>query len=217
MADVFLSYARATQARIAEIGGALEGSGYSLWWDKALNASDDYAMVIEAQLDAARCVVVAWSAQARQSLWVRAEANEALDSGKLVQINLDGARLPLPFSALQFLDFRRWRGERQGNPWRDFDARVAGRLRGERSAETGSFAPEPAHGPALQGFGKVASIGWAAIAVAALTAIAVGMVVGGGMTPATFSALALASLGLAAILLALAAFVLVRISLASRR
>src|SRR5882757_6130018 len=121
MADVFLSYARATQSRIAQIGDALEGRGYSLWWDKALNASDDYAMVIEAQLDAAGCVVVAWSAQARQSLWVRAEANEALDSGKLVQINLDGTRLPLPFRALQFLDFARWRGERQGTPWSEFD------------------------------------------------------------------------------------------------
>src|SRR6185437_11948574 len=74
MADVFLSYARATQARIEQIGGALEGSGYSLWWDKALNASDDYAMVIEAELDAASCVVVAWSAPARQSLSIRASS-----------------------------------------------------------------------------------------------------------------------------------------------
>src|SRR5690349_25056941 len=117
MADIFLSYARATEPKVAEIGGALESSGYSLWWDKALNASDDYAMVIEAELDAAACVVVAWSAPARRSLWVRAEANEALDAGKLVQINLDGTRLPLPFAVLHFLDFSRWRGERQGLPW----------------------------------------------------------------------------------------------------
>src|SRR6185436_8640030 len=159
MADVFLSYARATRPRIAQIGDALEGGGYSLWWDKALNASDDYAMVIEAQLDAAACVVVAWSTQARQSLWVRAEANEALDSGKLVQINLDGTRLPLPFSVLHFLDFTRWRGERHGTPWSEFDARVGGMLRGEKlggEANFSAFAPEPPRGPALQGFGKMA-------------------------------------------------------------
>ena len=217
MADVFLSYARATQQRIAEIGDALESRGYSLWWDKALNASDDYAMVIESQLDAAGCVVVAWSAQARQSLWVRAEANEALDSGKLVQINLDGTRLPLPFSVLQYLDFTRWRGERQGTPWSEFDARVGRMLRGERTESESAFAPEPPRGPALQGFGRIALIGWAALALAALMAVAVGMVATGGLAPATFSALALAGLGLAAILLALAAFLLVRISLASRR
>jgi hypothetical protein len=218
MADVFLSYARATRPRIEQLGDALEGGGYSLWWDKALNASDDYAMVIEAQLAAAACVVVAWSAQARQSLWVRAEANEALDSGKLVQINLDGTRLPLPFSVLHFLDFSPWRGECQGTPWNEFDARVSGMLRGEKPADDNSFAPEPPpHHPALQGFGKTALIGWASIAVAALMAVAVGMVATGGMAPATFSAVALAGLGVATILLALAAFILIRISMASRR
>jgi hypothetical protein len=217
MADVFLSYARATRPRIAEIGDALEGGGYSLWWDKALNASDDYAMVIEAQLDAARCVVVAWSAHARQSLWVRAEANEALDSGKLVQINLDGTRLPLPFGVLHFLDFARWRGERQGTPWSDFDARVGGMLRGDTPDRDSAFAPEPPRGSALQGFGNIALVGWAAIAVAAFMAIAVGLVATGGMAPAMFSAVALAGLAVTAILLALAAFILIRISLASRR
>jgi hypothetical protein len=216
MADVFLSYARPTRQRIEQIGGALEAGGYSLWWDKALTASADYAMVIEAELDAASCVVVAWSKPARQSLWVRAEANEALDSGKLVQINLDGSRLPLPFGALNFLDFTRWRGERQGTPWHEFDANIGGRLRGERTA-AGRVATEPPRGAALQGFGRIALIGWAAIALAALMAAAIVAVAAGGMRPATFSALALAGLGLAVILLALAAFVLIRISLASRR
>ena len=217
MADVFLSYARATETRIAEIGGALERSGYSLWWDRALTASDDYAMVIEEELDAAACVVVAWSAPARRSLWVRAGANEALDAGKLVQINLDGTKLPLPFNVLHFLDFSRWRGELQGLPWSDFDARVGALRRGGRMEDLSTFAPELPRGPALQGFGRVALIGWAAILLAGLIAAAVMAVAAGGMAPATFSAVALAGLGLGAILLALAAFLLLRISLASRR
>jgi len=213
MADVFLSYGRSTRPRVAEISDAMEAGGYSLWWDKALNASDDYAMVIEREIDAARCVVVAWSAQARQSLWVRAEANEALDTGKLVQINLDACRLPLPFTMLHFLDFRPWRGEREGSPWAEFDGRVGGMLRGE--AYDDSAAPAP--GPALQGFGRMALLGWAAILLAALTAAAVAMVATGRLAPATFSALTLFALAAAAILMALAAFVLVRVSLASRR
>jgi len=213
MADVFLSYGRSTRPRVEQISDAMEAGGYSLWWDKALNASDDYAMVIEEQIDAARCVVVAWSSQARQSLWVRAEANEALDKGKLVQINLDACRLPLPFTMLHFLDFRPWRGEREGSPWAEFDGRVGGMLRGE--AFDGAAIAQP--GPALQGFGKMALLGWAAIALAALTALAVALVATGQLAPATFSALTLAALALAAILMALAAFVLIRVSLASRR
>ena len=213
MADVFLSYGRPTRARVEQISEAMEAGGYSLWWDKALNASDDYAMVIEEQIDAARCVVVAWSAQARQSLWVRAEANEALDAGKLVQINLDACRLPLPFTMLHFLDFRPWHGEREGSPWTDFDGRVGAMLRGERLADEAA-APS---GPALQGFGKAALLGWAAIALAALIALAVGLAATGRIAPAAFSGMVMVALALAAMLMALAAFILIRVSLASRR
>ena len=111
MAEVFVSYSRANRDRIDGLSDALETSGYSVWWDRSLTAGADYAMVIEEQIDAAPCVVVAWSQTARQSLWVRAEANEALDAGKLVQINLDNARLPLPFTMLHFLDFSGWSGD----------------------------------------------------------------------------------------------------------
>ena len=127
-------------------------------------------------------MVVAWSQTARQSLWVRAEANEALDAGKLVQVSLDESRLPLPFTMLHFLDFSRWRGERQGSPWSDLESRVSGMLRGA-PAEAGppeGFAAAR-RGPALQGLGRVALLGWAAIAVAALMAAAI--VDGGARQP----------------------------------
>jgi hypothetical protein len=219
MADVFVSYARKNRPRVAEISGALEAGGYSLWWDKAITSGADYGMLIEREIEAAGCVVVAWSAAARQSLWVRAEANEALDSGKLVQISLDETKLPLPFTMLHFLDFSGWKGARQGEPWGAFDAKVSGLLRGE-PADTGFTAGEaagPLPGPALQGMGKVAMLGWAAIAVAALMAVAIIVAAGGGMTSAMFGSLTLVGLAVAAILLALAAFTLVRVSVSSRR
>ena len=59
MADVFVSYSRSNRDRVAQLSGGLERSGYSLWWDERLSASDDYAMLIEAEIDAAACVVVA--------------------------------------------------------------------------------------------------------------------------------------------------------------
>lgn len=214
MADVFVSYARKNRPRVAELTGALEAGGYALWWDPELAPGDDYGMVIEREIAAAPCVVVAWSQAARQSLWVRAEANEALDAGKLVQVNLDETKLPLPFTMLHFLDFSRWRGERQGEPWAEFDARVAGLLRGEPI----EAAPGAAgRGPALQGLGRVALLGWAAIAVAAAMAAAIVMAAWGRLTPAAFGGVTLFGLALAAILLALAAFILLRTGAASRR
>ena len=212
MADVFVSYSRVNRDRITGVSDALEESGHNVWWDRALVPGDDYAMLIEKEIDAARCCVVAWSKTARESLWVRAEANEALDSGKLVQINLDESRLPLPFSALHFLDFSRWAGSRDEPPWGDLDTRVRRRLNGEWIDDR---APPP--GPALQGLGRVTMLGWISILVATLAALAVGLAATGTLGAAAFGGLTMFALAIAAVLLAATAFSLVRIGRASRR
>jgi TIR domain len=212
MADVFVSYSRVNRDRILSVSDALEETGYSVWWDRSLAPGDDYAMLIEAQIDAAPCVVVAWSETARQSLWVRAEANEALDAGKLVQINLDKARLPLPFSALNHLDFSGWSGTRSEEVWTSLDGRVKRRINGEW---VDANAPPP--GPALQGLGKVSLLGWASIVVAALVALAIGLAASGTLSASLFGGVTLAAAVVAAVLLALTAFSLMRIARASRR
>jgi hypothetical protein len=224
MADVFVSYSRKDRGRVAEVADGLDRSGFSLWWDRNLRSGGDYGLVIEREIEAARGVVVAWSATARQSLWVRAEANEALDSGKLVQISLDETRLPLPFTMLHTLDFSSWRGAREGAPWSDLESRLLRLRAGETIDDAG---PEQAQavpgqdarlqGPALQGLGRTALIGSAAIALAAGIALATGMAAMGRLSSALFGGIAGFGVAAAAILLALSAFVLARTAAASRR
>lgn len=216
MADVFVSYSRKNRDRVELVSGGLAGGGYSVWWDERLAPSDDYAMLIESEIDEARCVVVAWSASARQSLWVRAEANEALDAGKLVQISLDQAKLPLPFTMLHWLDFSRWGGERQGSPWGDLEGKVGAFVRGQGAMDA-ALAYEAPRGPALQGLGRAAILGWTSIILAAGIAGAAGMAATGRIEAAAFDGLALAALVLALLLLAFTAFLLLRVSAASRR
>ncbi len=212
MADVFVSYSRVNRDRITGVSDALEESGYSVWWDRALSPGDDYAMLIEEQIDAAPCVVVAWSETARQSLWVRAEANEALDAGKLVQISLDRVRLPLPFSALNFLDFSRWGGSRTEEVWTSLDGRVKRRLNGEWIDLNA-----PPSGPALQGLGKVSLLGWASILLAGLVCLGTGLVATGTLSAQMFGGITMFAAGAAVILFALVAFTVTRIARASRR
>lgn len=212
MADVFVSYSRVNRDRIVSVSDNLEESGYSVWWDRALAPGDDYALLIEQQIDAAPCVVVAWSETARQSLWVRAEANEALDAGKLVQINLDSTRLPLPFSALNFVDFSKWAGVRGDECWTTLDGRVRRRLNGEW---VDAHAPPP--GPALQGLGKVSLLGWAAILLAAAIAVITGLVATGRLPAQMFGGFTLFAMAASATLLLLTMFTLFRIARASRR
>jgi hypothetical protein len=220
MADVFVSYARSNRDRVALISGGLERRGYSLWWDRRLVSGADYGMEIEQEIQAAACVVVAWSAAARQSLWVRAEANEALDSGKLVQIALDESRLPLPFTMLHFLDFSRWDGSDDGPPWTDLEGRIGRVKAGEPTEDIVGAMPvrrDSLRGPALQGLGTVAMLGWASLLLSAAIAMAVILAARGGLSQAAFGAITLIALGAAALLLGATALGLLRIQAASRR
>ena len=162
MADVFISYSRRNADRLVQIADGLTVAGYSLWWDRDLRASDDFGPRIEEELQAATCVVVAWSSAARNSLWVRAEAAEALEAGKLIQIKLDDARPPLPFTMLQLIDLSRWRGEAGAPEWSQFEAGVKAVAReGLVTATPGAGVRNPAStilGPAVAvGAG---SVGW---------------------------------------------------------
>lgn len=223
MADIFVSYSRRNRDRVAAISGALEESGYTLWWDRQLATGADYGTVIEREIGDSSCVVVAWSSTARDSLWVRAEANEALDSGKLVQISLDGAKLPLPFTMLHFLDFTAWQGGRTGSPWSDLDGRVRTMVGGGGGGASGGQAVLAARqaavpeGPKLQGLGPAAIMGSAALALAALMAIAIGAAAAGALPATLFGPLAATGFALAAILMALVAWMTMRTLAASRR
>lgn len=212
MADVFLSYSRRDRTAVGAIADALAAGGRSLWWDPALKSGEDYAEVIEREIGAARCCVVAWSASARDSLWVKAEANEALDAGKIVQLTIDGAKLPLPFTMLHYLDFSRWPGGRGDDPMPELEQgleRMAG-------TERRPAPPVPA-GPALHGLGPAVALGWAALALAGLMALATGAAAVGALPAAPFGMLAAFGLAIATILLALVAWLVLRVLAASRR
>lgn len=224
MADVFISYSRADRERAAAVATAVEQDGRSLWWDRRLASGADYALVIEREIAAAKIVLVAWSKTARDSLWVRAEANEALDQGKLVQINLDGAKPPLPFTMIHFLPFDDWSGAREQEPWPELRSRIdaaAGGGAGERAVgrrpDPGGisiFAPPE---PALQGFQRVAALGWVALGVAAVVALCVLFVARRLISADAFGVIAVAAAVASTALLALCAVTMLRIERGSRR
>lgn len=118
MADVFLSYARASVDDAMRIAECLRAAGYSVWYDESLPAHRAYTDVITEQLDAASAVLVLWTKEAAASHWVRSEANRARETGRLVQLRLDDSRLPMPFDQIQCADLRRWGGDCDTPGWR---------------------------------------------------------------------------------------------------
>ena len=61
MTDVFLSYAREDRERASVLAAALEGQGWSVWWDRKIVAGETFDETIEDQLSTAKSVVVLWS------------------------------------------------------------------------------------------------------------------------------------------------------------
>ena len=104
MADIFISYASEDRARVEPLADLLQSNGWSVWWDKQLNAGTSFDREIERELDASRCVVVVWSKFSIESDWVRAEAEEGLSRNALVPVLLDPVRPPLAFRRIQAQD-----------------------------------------------------------------------------------------------------------------
>jgi hypothetical protein len=116
-AEVFVSYARSTEPVALAVQAALAAEGWRVWRDDQLPAHRPYADVIDERLRASQAVVVIWSAEATRSDWVRAEADVARIAGTLVQLTVDGAALPLPFSQIHCADLTGWDGDRSAPGW----------------------------------------------------------------------------------------------------
>ena len=148
MSDVFISYARPTLVQAHAVAQALRGAGFQVWFDEDLPAHRPYSDVIEERLRAAKAVVVIWSAAAAKSEWVRSEANLARQENKLVQLSIDGARLPMPFDQIQCPDLTHWSGDVSAAGWRKVVDSVAD-LVGEVRAASAVHPPSPAGKPSV--------------------------------------------------------------------
>ncbi len=133
MSDVVISYARSTSKQAQLVASALRSLGHGVWLDDQIPAHRPFADEIDQHLLTAKAVVVIWSTDAVKSHWVQSEADRARQDGKLVQLNLDGVRLPMPFDRIQCADLTGWTGDLEASGWRKVLASV--------SELTGSTSP----------------------------------------------------------------------------
>jgi hypothetical protein len=101
--DVFLSYARANRALVVELATMLQSRGCSAWFDHYIAGGTRFRDEIARNLDAAKAVVVLWTAESVMSDWVLYEADRAHKANKLVPVrngNLSVERIPPPYAAV---------------------------------------------------------------------------------------------------------------------
>jgi hypothetical protein len=111
MEDIFISYASEDREQARRFAEAFSARGWSVWWDRHIVPGEAFDTRIEQALDAARCVVVLWSASSVASEWVRNEAAVGAERGVLVPAMIEPVKLPLEFRRKQTADLSGWQGE----------------------------------------------------------------------------------------------------------
>ena len=98
-------------SRVRPLADALSGHGWSVWWDRQIQAGRTFDQVIAEALASARCVVVVWSRDSVASSWVREEADEGRKRGVLIPVLIDEISPPLGFGRIQAARMIEWDGD----------------------------------------------------------------------------------------------------------
>lgn len=109
MADVFISYKRDERDAVERIAHQLRIIGFEVWFDASMSAGEAFSDEIDREARAARAILVCWSASARDSRWVKAEAMIGFEQDKLAAAYVDGPdgfSPPTPFNAVHAADVR---------------------------------------------------------------------------------------------------------------
>jgi hypothetical protein len=100
MADIFISYSQQDKALAEQLAGLLTEIGFTVWWDAALIPAEQFREEIRRQIEAARAVIVIWSANSAKSAFVIDEADVGRERNKLISTLAEGfpvSRVPLGF------------------------------------------------------------------------------------------------------------------------
>lgn len=126
MADIFISYAHEDETRIRELVRALEGQGWSVFWDRRIPAGRTWQNYIGQALSGAKGVIVAWSHHSITSEWVIEEANDAKDRRVLVPVLLETVKPPLGFRGIQAADLTNWKPDDSSASFNQLTQDIAG-------------------------------------------------------------------------------------------
>ena len=118
MADIFISYAREDRTRVQPLAAALSAHGWTVWWDRQIQAGKSFDQVIAEALAGARCVLAVWSRHSVTSDWVREEADEGRRRGILIPLVIDDVRPPLGFGRIQTIELKQWDGDQSSDAFR---------------------------------------------------------------------------------------------------
>ncbi|MDH3672242.1 MAG: DNA/RNA non-specific endonuclease [Gammaproteobacteria bacterium] len=115
--DVFISYARESQADAEQFRVLLEAEGWTVWLDEQIPVGAVWSSQLEKALDIAKGVIVLWTEQACESQWVQKEADYALEQNKLFSIKREDCSIPQRFKRIEAAILVGWKGDMAHPEW----------------------------------------------------------------------------------------------------
>ncbi|MGE0596426.1 MAG: toll/interleukin-1 receptor domain-containing protein [Hyphomonadaceae bacterium] len=177
---IFISYKRENKDAVQRIVQGLRGAGLAVWWDQDIQPDAPWEQTIEAELEKAKVVIVAWSEAAVASENVKAEARRARNQGKLIQTFVEPCEPPLFFGERQGVDLSSWNGDASDHRFKTVLEAARAILAGKRPPQGVGYAPKKRQPWAAITavlaffslvFGLVANIGGARDAVCEMAAL----------------------------------------------
>jgi serine/threonine-protein kinase len=162
-----VSYKAEDRRRVKPLVEALQADGFSVWWDEQIGGGAAWRHAIEAELNAAKCVIVAWSKRSvgAEGTFVQDEATRAQQRHVYVPVTIDKVHLPLGFGETQALPLTGWHGDRGDPHYQAVLSAVQRDVGGKRRA-----APAPVRQPQVDRRTMIAGGAVAAAAIAGIGA-----------------------------------------------
>ena len=160
MADIFVSYKAEDRRRVKPLVEALQADGFSVWWDEQIGGGAAWRHAIETELNAAKCVIVAWSKRSvgAEGTFVQDEATRAQQRHVYIPVTIDKVHLPLGFGETQALPLTGWHGDRADPHYQAVLAAVQRNVGGKRRRTPASVSGPRVDRRTMIGGGAVATV-----------------------------------------------------------
>lgn len=167
MSDVFISYKRENLKELQPLVKALRARGLAVWWDQDIPPDAPWEQTITREHGLAKAVVVAWSPAAAASENVKAEARQARNEGKLLQVFVEACEPPMFFGERQGVDLVGWSGRADDHRFLALAAALDALIAGMPPPEGVGFAPKRTRPRTWEALGATAAATAAMISVVA--------------------------------------------------
>jgi hypothetical protein len=128
MSDIFISYAREDGRVAQKLAQALEGRGWSVFWDRTIPPGRNWHNTIGKELAEARSVIVLWSEASISSDWVIEESTEAKIRDILFPVLIQDVQPPLGLRLLHAVDLKNWNGSEASLAYTQLIAAISAKI-----------------------------------------------------------------------------------------